>query len=451
MGWADNLQNASFRGVTFDVTATNEQISRDHAAYEYPNVDGADLKDLGRKARPFRLTAFLWGDTYEYRLQKLIATLDEPGDGELIHPIYGSIPSVIVTGYGVRHDENNPDSCVVDLNFLENNTSTALFAEPLPEMFGASLFDKLDALNARLGEFFDAVTAPLKTVNSLIKRARTVESTLINTLLTFEDDVKYTAEQLVDLAESPVAFVSALGEVLEIHTSNVAGSVPALSAAAPVTTVGLPDTTTQDAATPTAVIASWNEVTDDLDELVALPVAFVNGDETPTVALPVGSLPSDVADVTVIYSVAAVAELASVATAILSDDDQTEAMAPGDIEKLVDDVRTRTQSSLVSLRGRYESDRELITETAAPVGIQWLILADSLKTIALDLQTLALLVLARRPPLTQRTVRTDSSLRLLAHLWYADHSRATELQRLNPQVRNPNQITAGMVLNAYAK
>ncbi|WP_311207440.1 DNA circularization N-terminal domain-containing protein, partial [Escherichia coli] len=51
MGWAENLQNASFRGVQFDVLNTDEQISRDHAVYEYPFVDGADLHDLGRKAR----------------------------------------------------------------------------------------------------------------------------------------------------------------------------------------------------------------------------------------------------------------------------------------------------------------------------------------------------------------------------------------------------------------
>lgn len=450
MGWAENLQQASFRGVSFDVTATDEQVSRDHAAYEYPNVDGADLKDLGRKARPFRLTAFIWGDTYEYKLQTLTAALDTPGDGELIHPVYGSVPSVIVTGYSVRHEAENVDSCTVELNFLENRTGTTLFASQLPEMFGASLFDELDALTAELGEFFDAVTAPLKTINSLVKRAKTVESTLINTLLTFEDDVKLTTEQVVGLAESPAQFIAALSSVLEVHTSNVASSVPALASSAPVTTIGLASPAAE-VATSSTVITSWNEITDDMDELVALPVSFVNGDTTPTVALPVGSVPSDVEDVTVAYSVAAVTELASSATAILSDDAQAELLTPDDIEKLVDDVRTRIQSTIDQLRARYEPARELITETTSPVGIQWLELVEGLKNIALALQDLGLLVLSRRPPLTRKVVRADSCLHLLAHLWYGDHSRANELQRLNPQVRDPNLITTGMVLNAYAK
>ncbi|HGD9019465.1 TPA: multidrug DMT transporter permease, partial [Escherichia coli] len=45
----------------------------------------------------------------------------------------------------------------------------------------------------------------------------------------------------------------------------------------------------------------------------------------------------------------------------------------------------------------------------------------------------------------------DSCLLLLAWQWYGDYSRAAELQRLNPQLRDPNNITAGVVINAYAK
>lgn len=450
MGWAENLQNASYKGVPFDVTKTSDQTGRDHAEYTYPFVDGADLKDLGRKPRRFRLTAFLWGDTYEYKLQNLTTALDEPGGGELIHPVYGSVPSVLVLDYDVGHDAENPDSCTVELEFLENRTGTALFSTALPEMFGASLFDELDAMTAALGDFFDAVTAPLNTVNSLIKRAKTVESTLINTLYMFKDDVSYTLEQMVALAEMPEQFILALSEVLEVHTSNVASAVPALAVSAPVTTIGLASPSPE-VATSSTVVVSWNEVVDDMDELVELPEAFINGDATATVPLPADATPSDVQDVKAAYSVAAVTELASAATAILSDDAQSQQLTPDDIEKLVDDVRTRIQSTIDFLRTRYEPTRELITETADPVGIMWLGLVEQLKNTALALQDLGLLVLSRRPPLIRKRVQADSCLRLLAHLWYGDHTRASELERLNPHIREPNLITTGMVLNAYAK
>ncbi|MFJ1218953.1 DNA circularization protein [Yersinia enterocolitica] len=450
MGWAENLQNASFRGITFDVINTDEQISRDHAAYEYPYVDGADLKDLGRKARPFRMTAFLWGDNYEYRLQRLTAALDEPGDGELIHPIYGSIPSVIVTSYSIRHEAESPDSCTLELNFLENRTGSALFNTPLPEMYSNALFDELEQLNERLSAFFDAIIAPLNHVNSLIKRGQTVRSTLINTLLTFKSDVTFSAKQMLALAEEPGKFIGALGDVLEIHTSNMARAIPALSLSSPTITMGL-NKTPADVATSPTVMANWHEIVAEMDKLISLPVAFINGDQTPEVPLPLDATVDDVQDINVTYTVLAVSELASAATALLSDDKQPEELTPADIGKLVGDVRQRLQDAITLLRTCYEPERGALTETASPLGLMYPELVQRLKNVGAAIQEMGLLILSRRPPLTQKTVKADTCFRLLAHLWYADHNRAAELQRLNPHVQEPNRITAGMVLNAYAK
>ncbi|MEB0964958.1 DNA circularization N-terminal domain-containing protein [Citrobacter braakii] len=440
MGWAENLQNASFRGVQFDVLNTDEQISRDHAAYEYPFVDGADLHDLGRKARPFRLTAFLWGEYYEYKLEKLTAALDEPGDGELIHPIYGSVPSVIVTGYSIRHDAESPDSCTIDLNFLENNTGTALFNTPLPEMYSNALFDELDALLEKTGEFFDSVTTPLKSVNSLIKRLQTLRSTLVNTLLTFKSDVTYTVSQTFELAEEPGKFISELASVLEVRTGNIARAVPVLS-----------HTDTVTVATSPTVMTCWNEIVADMDGLVSLPVAFINGDKTPGVALPPDASAEDVQDVKAAYAVLAASELASAATAILSDEAQSEQLIPADIGRLVGDVRSRLQLAITLFRERYEGERERVTETSSPIGLMYPEIIQSMKNVAASVQDVGLLVLSRRPPLTQKRIQVDSCLLLLAWQWYGDYSRAAELQRLNPKLRDPNNITAGMVINAYAK
>ncbi|HAH2976087.1 TPA: multidrug DMT transporter permease [Escherichia coli] len=449
MGWAENLQNASFRGVQFEVLNTDEQISRDHAVYEYPFVDGADLHDLGRKARPFRMTAFLWGDDYEYKLGKLTAALDEGGDGELIHPVYGSVPSVIVTGYSIHHDAESPDSCTIDMSFLENRTGSALFSTPLPELFAQQLFDELDTLQARLSDFFDAVTAPLNTVNSMIKKAQTVRATLVNTLLSFKSDFVSTVDNIVSLAGEPGKFINELAEVLEIHTSDVGQPVPVLQRVDSATRTGLAGETT--VASSATVMNCWNKVITDMDEFVALPVALVSGDKVPEVVLPADASPDDVQDVKAVYATQAASELASVAMAILVDDAQSEQLIPADIGRLVGDVRTRLQAAITLFRERYEGERERITETASPLGLMYPEIIQSMKNVAASVQDVGLLVLSRRPPLTQKQVQADSCLLLLAWQWYGDYSRAAELQRLNPQLRDPNNITAGMVINAYAK
>ncbi|WP_141109664.1 DNA circularization protein [Escherichia albertii] len=449
MGWAENLQNASFRGVQFDVLNTDEQISRDHAAYEYPFVDGADLHDLGRRARPFRMTAFLWGEYYEYKLEKLTAALDEGGDGELIHPIYGSVPSVIVTGYSVRHDAESPDSCTVDISFLENRTGSALFTSALPELLAQKLYDELDRLLAQLSDFFDAVTSPLTTIKSVIKKVRTVRATLVNTLLTFKGDFISSVDDMMSLAAEPGKFITGLAEVLEIHTSDTGRSIPVLSRPADTTATGMAEPA--EAATSPTVMTGWSDIVAAMDELVALPVALVNGDKTPVVSLPPDASAEDVQDVKATYAVLAASELASVATAILTDEAQSDELTPEDISRLVGDVRHHLQSAITLFRERYDGERERITETASPLGLMYPEIIQGMKNVAASVQDTGLQVLSRRPPLTQKQVQADSSLLLLAWLWYGDYRRAAELQRLNPQLRDPNNITAGMMINAWAK
>lgn len=204
-------------------------------------------------------------------------------------------------------------------------------------------------------------------------------------------------------------------------------------------------------ATPTTVIPVWNSILESMDAVVTLPADLINGDVPATIPVPAQSAPDDVVDVTVLYAVQSVGELANAATAILSDDIQTAVLSPDDIETIVDSVRERMQNTIDRIRHQYEPAQETISSDTTPIGLLWQPVVAQLKNVALDLQNLGLTVIAKRPPLTKKTVISDSCLRLLAHQWYGDHSRAAELQRLNPQLRNPNKVNAGDVINAYTR
>ncbi|MGT4977136.1 multidrug DMT transporter permease, partial [Escherichia coli] len=169
------------------------------------------------------------------------------------------------------------------MSFLENRTGSALFSTPLPELFAQQLFEELDKLLAQLSELFDAVTAPLKTINSVIKKIQTVRATLVNTLLTFKSDFLSSIDNMMSLASEPGKFIGGLAEVLEIHSSDVGHAVPVLERTDSATTTGL--TGEDSVASSATVMTCWNEVMADMDELVALPVALVSGDKTPSVAL----------------------------------------------------------------------------------------------------------------------------------------------------------------------
>ena len=92
MAWRDNLVDASFRGVGFQVDDTEAPIAgRRVAVHEYPGRDEPFVEDLGRRTKTYTIEAFVVGDEYAAARDRLIEACDMPGAGELVHPYLGSL------------------------------------------------------------------------------------------------------------------------------------------------------------------------------------------------------------------------------------------------------------------------------------------------------------------------------------------------------------------------
>jgi len=89
MAWRDELQPASFRGVPFEVEGATQQGGRRQAVHEYPQSERIEIEDLGAGAGRFSIDAFVLGDDYARRRDALIAALEMPGSGTLVHPYRG--------------------------------------------------------------------------------------------------------------------------------------------------------------------------------------------------------------------------------------------------------------------------------------------------------------------------------------------------------------------------
>ena len=112
-------------------------------------------------------------------------------------------------------------------------------------------------------------------------------------------------------------------------------------------------------------------------------------------------------------------------------------MVPQEIEAVVGNVRERVQNSIDWIRA--VSDEKTAYESS-----------EALRTIADAVQTLGAKVLEARPPLVEHVAETECNAHLLAHKLYGDFTRAAEIVRLNPQIRNPNFIAKGQALHVYA-
>ncbi|MBI3452932.1 MAG: DNA circularization N-terminal domain-containing protein, partial [Rhodospirillales bacterium] len=124
MGWRDQLRVASFRGVRFHIEDVAGEGGRRAQVVEYPLRDEPFVEDLGRKARRYRLAAYVLGPDYGGARDALIKACEESGPGTLIHPFQGEIRAVCdALSYAESRDRGG--HCRFDLSFVEAGAASA--------------------------------------------------------------------------------------------------------------------------------------------------------------------------------------------------------------------------------------------------------------------------------------------------------------------------------------
>ncbi|HGP0837531.1 TPA: DNA circularization protein [Yersinia enterocolitica] len=437
MSWSDSILDASFRGVRFDVVNARDSWSRDIAQHEYPYIDGADVQDMGRKARNIRLSALFWGDDYDSRLQSFIAELDKRGAGELIHPIYGSMPNMQVIECQVGHDAENVDYCTVELVFLESKTGNPFFSQDYPTAQADVIFNQVQSLMDAEQSLMDNALAPLRDAKKLMSKSKALASAALNMLLIFRGEITGFVGSTTDFVQYPGAFMSDLQSAVSLTSQNATSSGSSVSAASAISQTN-------------ATMSDWGESHRQLTEIANLPTALVSGEKTAPVDMPAGVSVADVAELIAMVTIVVAGELAQDAADIFSNEDINSLLSPTEIERIANDTRQFVQAAIDQHRAQYADATQEVNSSPTALGIAWQPVVEGLKDIALAVQQLAANMITTRPPLIQRQVDSVSNLHLVAHRWYGDYRRAVELQRLNPQLRNPNNLQPGDVLYAYA-
>ncbi|SCZ28149.1 Mu-like prophage DNA circulation protein [Burkholderia vietnamiensis] len=472
MSWADLLHDASFRGVTFECERTHDSAKRALAEHEYPYLDGANVEDLGRRARRTSLTAVFWGDDYETRLQAFLQALDTPGSGELIHPVFGSMPNMQLDDYELSHDADNPDHCRIELRFVESTSGNPFFAQQLPDQKAEAVSALADAARANGIAAFGMALDALKSVRGILSRLNNLRDVMTGTLGAIRSQVQGIIGTTLDIIEYPQAFASDIVSYLSgmadlrsfdvgVITSDWKGLTGQLA-----NTVQLPASISAGTATvassagmvPTGVTYTTNGSSSVSAGTSGSPstsggTSGSGGSSTssgaasssgtsatvmPAAVVAINANPTDIATVRAIIQLAAAAQLADAASSILADEAASPTLSPAEIERIVDDTRTSIQAAIDLHRQVYTLD------TSRPI-------VEGLKDMALAVQTAAIAVMDARPPLITRTITAAGNLHLVAFRWYGDYTRASELLLLNPQIINPNFLQPGDVLNAYSQ
>lgn len=437
MAWETDLQDASFRGVAFDIITARDSVQRDIAQHEYPYRNGANIEDLGGKPRSLQCQAVFFGDDYESRLQAFIAALDTRGPGELIHPVFGSMPDMLCYVYQVNHDAENPDYCTVDLQFLQSGLDVEFFVREWPLSQADAIFNQAQGILDNAATLLDNAMKPLRTARQYLARAKALGVTALNMVAVLRGDITGFISSTTDFVNFPSAFMNDIQSALSLQSSAAMSSISSDSVVY--------------ASAPAVVIADWAAVKTQADEVAALPAGLVTGDVTASVEMPANVTTSDIRELIAMTMISVAIELAQQASDLLSDETITASLSPDDISLVAGDARQAVQNAIDSVRSTWAAEMETVSSSETSIALQYQPVIDGLRDTALSLQSMAVALINARPPMIQRTVASATNLHLLAHLWYGDYTRASELKLLNPSLRDPNHIIPGDVLNGYAE
>lgn len=117
--WKKRLKPASFRGVPFRVNTETSPVGRDVVVFEYPGRDKPRVEDMGSKTRTIRFVAFVIGPACLEERDALLAELNKPGEGELIHPWYGRMKVTATSDCTASHSWDEGGVVRFELVFVE--------------------------------------------------------------------------------------------------------------------------------------------------------------------------------------------------------------------------------------------------------------------------------------------------------------------------------------------
>lgn len=231
MGWREDLQPASWRGVPFGVRAAETESGRRWAVHELPFAENPVLEDVGRRARRWTIDAFVVGNDYNRKRDALQAACDKPGPGELIHPYLGSLQAVC-EGIRIRESSREGGLAQFQLTFVESGAPSAAEEVAGPELADEAADRTIEASGEELEQEAQTEGVTQEAIDGLEEGTSLVEDALagVEELEGELDDVAAWTEDLASLADPYVALATAPFDIAQKFNTTLAKARGAIGA-----------------------------------------------------------------------------------------------------------------------------------------------------------------------------------------------------------------------------
>ena len=415
MGWKDDLQDASFRGVQFECTSTNESGSKSLAVKQPPYSNKANVEDLGNNPLKISIEAIFSGENYKIEMDALWAALVATGSGELIHPVHG-VMQVYAESYQIGHVAEEVDACKISIEFLQAEDKERPLFIPIAVPVSIPLYSIPDS--------------PVTALQSVLKKLQQFNP---NKFFSFVNKIRDG--------------ISAARQFL----GTVKGAIE--NVLSPDWIVGLVDDVTRLVTFDTNIsaISKWRDVFKRVQRFEKL---FQNDDDTPKVMQQTWRAVQVATAVAVTQQVVATVRKEMAENKTVSFTPVELAVIRQANRKLIQQAINSERALIAAATAAQNNNAGITVEDDAPASELIFIAMTQIQVykqladqIHLQIQEL----IEVRPPITTTKVLVPCTLHWLAHSLYGDMDRADEIRRLNPDLQNPAILRTGMELTVYAR
>ena len=415
MGWKDDLQDASFRGVQFECTSTNESGSKSLAVKQPPYSNKASVEDMGNNPLKISIEAIFSGENYKIEMDALWAALVATGSGELIHPVHG-VMQVYAESYQIGHVAEDVDTCKISIEFLQAEDKERPLFIPIAVPVSIPLYSIPDS--------------PVTALQSVLKKLQQFNP---NKFFSFVNKIRDG--------------ISAARQFL----GTVKGAIE--NVLSPDWIVGLIDDATRLATFDTNIsaISKWRDVFKRVQRFEKL---FQNDDDTPKVMQQTWRAVQVATAVAVTQQVVATVRKEMAENKTVSFTPVELAVIRQANRKLIQQAINSERALIAAATAAQNNNAGITVEDDAPASELIFIAMTQIQVykqladqIHLQIQEL----IEVRPPITTTKVLVPCTLHWLAHSLYGDMDRADEIRRLNPDLQNPAILRTGMELTVYAR
>ncbi|MGS4429466.1 DNA circularization protein [Serratia marcescens] len=212
--WED-LRDASFRGVPFYFVDVEGNSGRRAIPHAYPKKEVGWTEDHGAVLTQQQINGILLGSDYQAQFNRLLAALNTPGPGELVHPWFGVQR---VQAGKVTHKLSTEEGGIAYISFEVFEAGEQLFPTQQEDTTATTL-SAADSVKAALanGDYFAALDGVGNMVDTLLDDLQV----FVTNLPTLPDELNEWMDRLNRFKDLAGIIVATPGELIRDITGLI--------------------------------------------------------------------------------------------------------------------------------------------------------------------------------------------------------------------------------------